>query len=283
MIHKKPYNSINYYVSHDDCNSLLNIFSYNSFFHLNEASIKWDQLSWDHNRDVEMQKKAVRNAFTLLMMSAGVPMFAGGDEFLRSIPEYDENTGLMNLVTLDKDSIYIDWERYNKLQQLLRSGDPSADSYISDSDGLYTFEFLKRIINFRKCHPCLRPDEYYRGTVNSLTGLKDITWYSKDGYEIDGQEWDGQDFIAYRVDSGGERVSNPEDKAVSIYVAYNRSPVDMDIRLPENVQGKRWYRIADTDNSNGWMTGLRNFDGGKTELYNHYRIHDRSVLVLTEK
>jgi len=62
----KPSSSINYIVSHDGF-TLRDVFSYSA-----------GSNSWDHDQAHWQQRKAVRNALTILMVSAGVPMITGG-------------------------------------------------------------------------------------------------------------------------------------------------------------------------------------------------------------
>ncbi|MBP2656605.1 MAG: glycogen debranching enzyme [Firmicutes bacterium] len=283
IIQKSPWNSINYFVSHDDCNSLRNVFSYNSFWHLDEAKEHDDQISWDQGGDIELQKKAVRNAFTLLMLSPGVPMFAGGDELFREIPPYNPGVGKMNMVSVDTPEVYLDFKKYNEMKDYLNTGDiKTANQVIESDNNLYTFSFVKNLIKFRHSHESLRPSSYFTGTVLA-NGLKDITWYKEDGNVLSNNDWDGTDFIAYRINSQFEKVQNSNDKADSIYIAYNRSPQEINVHFPKNLSGKYWYRVLDTDNTNGWMTQHINFDNGSTLLETEYTLHERSVLVLVEK
>ncbi|HEX3047470.1 MAG TPA: alpha-amylase family glycosyl hydrolase [Bacillota bacterium] len=284
IIRKKPWNSINYFVSHDDTNCLRNVFTYNSFWHLDESEEKPDQISWDQLGDPESQKKSIRNAFTLLMLAAGVPMFTGGDEIFRAIPPYKPGVGKMNLVSVDAPEVYLDFKQYNEMIDRQHAGDQNAaNQLIESNDQLYTFAFVQNLINFRNKHQSLRRENYFTGEILS-NGLADITWYKADGNQPSGTDWDQPDFIAWRINAQLENVQNPDDKAESIYVAYNINPGETQVQFPANVGGKRWYRVLDTDNTGGWMTKRHNFDGGQTLLENNkYTMHGRSMVVLVEK
>lgn len=284
IIRKFPWNSINYFVSHDDCNSLRNIFSYNEFFHLNEAVVKNDQITWNQDFFPPLQKKAVLNAFTCMMFSTGVPMFTGGDEFFRPISPFRQGIGRMNMVSVDGPDGYVNFQLYNKLSVLRNSNnDYEAEDMTISFDELYVFDFVKNLINFRSKHECLRFHNYFTGEVNPANKLKDITWYQSNSKEIEGSNWDAGDFIAYRINAEFENLQDDADKIYSIYFAYNRSPRMQNVILPANLQNKRWYRLIDTDNTNGWMSNMRNFDGGNTLLEYEYTMHERSILVLVEK
>lgn len=284
IIGKKPWNSINYIMSHDDCNSLRNLFSFNAFFHLDEAVIKYDQISWDQGGNVEKQKKAVRNAFALLMLSAGVPMFAGGDELFRAIPPYSSGIGKMNMVSVDSPDIYVDFRKYNEMKKYMEEGNYDAVNHLCKAvDALNIFRFVKDLIQFRSRHECLRPFNYFSGDINPQNGLKDIAWYKDDGGEISGTDWHGSDFIAYRINARFENIQNEGDRVDSIYVAYNRSPDDRNILLPQNLDGKRWHMIFDTDNFYELVAEHRESDAGNVLPGSGYKLHERSVLVLVEK
>lgn len=283
-IKKGPWNSINYIVSHDDCNCLKNIFTYNRFFQLQAGNIKDNQISWDQGGSEEAQQKAVRNALTLLLLSAGVPMLAAGDEFFRTIPAYDTGIGKMNMVAVDHVEAYVNFAKYNEMKKLLAvAEEEAANQLIETSAELYVFLFVKNLIQFRNKHECLRPDGYFSGQVALENGLKDIAWYKADGSENSGLDWNESDFLAYRINAQGERVKDIGDHVESIYVAYNRSPRGIDVVFPKECVGKSWFRVLDTDNTNGWMFPQRNFDDGKTLMGKEYYLHERSIVVLLEK
>lgn len=284
FVGKHPWCSINYIVSHDDCNSLRNLFSYNIYYHLTEGVKKSDQISWDQGGSLEEQKKAVRNAFVLLMLAAGVPMFTGGDELFRAIPPYEPGIGQMNLVWVDRPEVYLNFENYHRYRILLKQGDKvRAKQLLTECDDLYLWFFVKQLIHFRHQHPSLRPERFLGEKVDPVNGLAELTWYRADATVINIKDWQDCDFLAFRVNASNESHSGQDEPVESIYLAYNRSPWDYSIILPPNVRGKRWYRVLDTDNTGGWMTPQYNFDGGRTRLDRDYLLHQRSILVLVEK
>ncbi|MBN1981959.1 MAG: hypothetical protein JW795_10520 [Chitinivibrionales bacterium] len=285
IVAKRPWNSINYLVSHDDCNCLSNIFSYNQFFHLSEAVVKFDQITWDQAGNVESQRKAMRNALTFLSFSAGVPMFCGGDELFRRIDAYGNGVGRMNMVSVDSGQAYVDFSQYNALKHLQQQGARAeADAALLYSDALYLFYFVQKLLNFRRRHECLRPTHYFTGELNEKNGLADIGWYTYNGVlNNNSTDWDRVDFFGVRINACSEKVHAKSDKIESIYLAYNPSQSDRYMLLPKNIAGKKWYRLLDTDNTDGWMLAHRNFDGGTTLLGSEYKLHDRSVVVVIEK
>nr|WP_026251769.1 hypothetical protein [Streptomyces sp. SID8377] len=98
------------------------------------------------------QRKAARNGFALLMLSAGTPMMTGGDETLRSTRCNN------NPYNLDSAT---NWLRRS----------PTADQS--------TFRtYAQRLITFRKAHPALRPAAFYSAADNNGNGLGQLNWFT---------------------------------------------------------------------------------------------------------
>jgi glycogen operon protein len=180
-------------------------------------------MSWDQGGNAADQRKAARNGFALLMLSAGTPMITGGDEFLRTMRCNN------NPYNLDSTA---NWLSY--------MWDPTQKTFNT---------FAKRLMTFRRDHPALRPSEFYRADDTNGNGMEQLTWYKPDGSLADNTFWDNQNnyAIAYRLD--GTEFSDP---ASAIYVAYNGWSQDMDFNLPPPGNNKKWYRVMDTS---GWNEG----------------------------
>jgi glycogen operon protein len=88
-----------------------------------------DNKSWDHGGDAAARRQAQRTGLALVMLSAGVPMIAGGDETGRSTRCNN------NPYNLDSMGSWLDWV----------DGDTSVST------------FSQRLFAFRAAHPELRP------------------------------------------------------------------------------------------------------------------------------
>lgn len=256
---RKPWHSVNFIVAHDGF-SLRDLYEFND----RRNGQPWpfgpsdggstNNISWDQGGDPAKQRQAARNALAILMLSAGVPMFTGGDEMYRT--QYGNN----NPYNLDSDKNHLDW---------------------SDAERFpHFFGYAKKLMAFRNAHPCLRPAEFFTGRDSNGNGLKDITWLRNNAAEADGPYMDNTNnhFLAYRID--GTELG---DSVSSIYVAYNGWQGDVTALLPTNATGKRWYRVADTDT---WMEDQDNFEEpGNEDLLNgpSYKVNPRSILLLIEK
>jgi glycogen operon protein len=256
---RKPWHSVNFLVAHDGF-CLRDLYAFNE----KKNNQPWpfgpsdggsdNNLSWDQGGDATLQRQAARTGFALLMLSAGVPMFTGGDEMYRT--QFGNN----NPYNVDSEKNWLDWTLPARFPRFLA--------------------YVKKLLAFRHAHPALRPEEFFTGRDANANGLKDITWLRDDGVEADPSYFDDPDkhFLAYRVDGteGGDPVS-------SVYVAYNGWSGDVTTRLPTNLPGKKWFRAADTA---AWMEEQDNFENpGGEELMDGatYRLNPRSVLLLIER
>ncbi len=256
---RKPFHSLNFLVAHDGF-CLRDLYSFNS--KQNNQPFPFgpsdggndNNIAWDQGGDAALQRQAARNGLALLMLSAGVPMITGGDEMYRT--QFGNN----NAYNLDSEKNHLDWEDATRFPRFL--------------------SYSKKLIAFRRAHPALRPAEFFKGTDTNNNGRKDITWFRNSGAEADSGYMDNAEnhFLAYRLD--GTELG---DSAASLYVAYNGWSGEVTATLPANTTGKRWFRVADTDQ---WMEDQDNFEApGAEEPLNNptYKLHPRSILVLLEK
>jgi isoamylase len=248
-----PSHSINYLASHDGF-TLRDLYSYSG-----------DGFAWDHHGDRAEQRKAVRNALTILMVSAGVPMIMGGDELFRTLH------GRTNTAAVDDPSVYLDWNSI--AGAAARAGEARGLA----ADEVLIYRFAANVLGFRNSHLALRPGAYYSGALSSQTGLRDIAWYGSEGGELSGGAWSdpARQFLGFRVD--GKRV---KDSASSIFVGYNRGEAGVDLRLPLNLPGEKWYRVSD---SSGWMEPAGNWESPGTLIDGQYLLHGRGIAIFVER
>jgi isoamylase len=226
-----------------------------------------DEDSWDNGGNGVAQRQAARTGFALLMLSGGVPIFNGGDEFLRTIQCNN------NPYNLDSSGNWLNWSLSTDQQNFLA--------------------FAKGMIQFRKNQPTLRPDVYYTGSDTNGNYLGGLDWFGADkSYRNDnnaGNWWNatnaspdaqGQNrTMAWRYDgsqNGGGDV---------ILVLYNGEPVGRNFVLPWTGPGKNtWCRVTDTSS---WAEGPSQVDlnasvcvGGENASYG---VNGRAVVVMVAK
>ncbi|MEW6734427.1 MAG: isoamylase, partial [Acidobacteriota bacterium] len=258
---RQPWNSVNFITAHDGF-TLKDLYSYN----VKNNSQAWpygpsdggedNNLSWDQGGVAQDQRKAARNGFAFLMISAGTPMIVGGDEYLRSL------NGNNNPYNLDSS---INWLNY---------------SWSTDQTNFNTF--AQRLMAFRKAHTALRPVNFYSAVDNNGNVMEQLRWFKPDGAVADAGYFDNSNnhAIGFRIDG-----SEFGDSASAIYIAYNGWSGDVNFTLPWPGNGKNWYRVMDTSNWNeGGNTvvvpGSEAFIGGE---YTNYLLRGRAVLLLIAK
>jgi glycogen operon protein len=150
----RPFETVNYITCHDGF-TLYDTVAYNEKRnwpngHGNtdgtSENLSWN-CGWEGDDDLpatvlSLRERQARNFFCLLMLANGVPMFAAGDEFLRT------QRGNNNPYNQDNETSWLDW------------------SCIKRHAGFH--RFAKRMIAFRKTHPSLGRPRFWRG---------DVRWY----------------------------------------------------------------------------------------------------------
>ncbi len=258
---RKPWNSVNFMVAHDGF-TLNDLYAYNS----KQNNQPWpygpsdggddNNHSWNQAGIVAHQRRAARTGMAFMMLSAGVPMFNGGDEALRT--QFGNN----NVYNLDSPANWLYWTRSTI----------EAD-----------FEtFTRRMIAFRKAHPALRPLNFYAGNDTNGNVMEQLRWFKPDGAQADAAYFNNgsNHAIAWRIDGsefGG--AGNP------IYVAYNGWSGNVNFTLPWPGSGKQWYRVTDTATWNEGPNTVANpgseaLIGGEWTVYG---VEARSLLVLIAK
>jgi glycogen operon protein len=102
-----------------------------------------------------LRRRQLRNAWTLLMLSHGTPMFVAGDEFART------QGGNNNAYNQDNETSWIDWNRRDEWGDLE--------------------DFVHRLIAFRSTHRVLWRDDWWSGDVEwfGASGSPDLAPHSR--------------------------------------------------------------------------------------------------------
>jgi glycogen operon protein len=215
-----------------------------------------DNHSWDQGGIAADQRRAARNGFAFLMLSAGTPMITGGDEFLRT--QYCNN----NVYNLDSNKNWLD--------------------YALSTDAQTYKTFAERLIAFRKAHPALRPAYFYSSGDGNGNVMEQIRWFKPDGGVADSAYMGSSSnhAIAWRLD--GTELGDP---ASALYIAYNGWSGNIEFTLPWPGSGKSWYRVMDTCN---WAEGANQVSSPGAEPFvggewAKYGMCGRSVLLLIAK
>jgi isoamylase len=215
-----PENSVNFITVHDGF-TLNDLVSYNAKH--NEANGEGNRdgidenLSW--NCGVEgpttdpgieaLRARQIRNFFTILMLSRGVPMMLGGDEIRRT------QGGNNNAYNQDNPTSWFDWTLTASNRDVLR--------------------FFQRMIAFRKAHPQLSQPYFYRGEINER-GLPDITWHGTRLHSPGFGDPEARALACTIAGFGGSQ---------DLHVMMNMFWKPLDFELPGQ-PGCTWGRVIDT-------------------------------------
>ncbi len=171
---KRPYASINFVTAHDGF-TLNDLVSYNDKH--NEANGEGNRdgdnnnNSWncgvegptDDPKIKDLRERQKRNFLATLLLSQGVPMINGGDEFSRT------QQGNNNAYCQDNEISWFNW-KWTPEQETL-------------------FEFTRKLTEFRRDHAVFRRPKYFAGKRIRGSDVKDITWFNPNGAEMTEADW----------------------------------------------------------------------------------------------
>lgn len=162
---------------------------------------------------LELRNRQMRNAWCMLLLSAGTPMILAGDEFCNS------QAGNNNPYCLDNEITWLDWKGY-------KSGKSEM------------FQFVKDLIAFRKKHKILHMKQELSLTDSLSCGFPEISYHSSSAWygELDGQN------RKIGVMYCGKYAKEDE----LIYIAYNMHWMEHTFALPALPGGYGWKVALDT-------------------------------------
>jgi isoamylase len=233
---RKPSASINFITAHDGF-TLCDLVSYNDKH--NEANGDNNSDGADNNDSWNMgaegptddeaintlRERQTRNFLTTLMLSQGVPMLSGGDEFARS------QMGNNNCYCQDNELTWYDWKLDAPRQRLL--------------------EFTSKLIQLRKDHPNLHRRRFFQDRKIRGSVVRDILWLGPDGNEVSDDAWSSANkSIAVMLNGQTLGVMDEEGAPVvddSFLILVNASDQGVEYVLPSPPNKTPWRQVLDTE------------------------------------
>ncbi len=171
---RKPNASINFITCHDGF-TLQDLVSYNDKH--NEANGEEnrdggnDNNSWncgvegpsDDPAVIALREKQKRNLIVTLLLSQGVPMLNGGDEFGHT------QGGNNNTYCQDNEITWLSWELDDRQKKFL--------------------EFVKHVIVIWRTQPVFQRRNFFAGRSIRGSDIKDISWLGPDGLDMNDEAW----------------------------------------------------------------------------------------------
>lgn len=260
---RKPVHSINFITAHDGF-TLNDLVTYNQKHNADNGEGNRDgndnNLSYNYGyegptvnpRIENLRSQQIRNFFTTLLLSQGVPMFAYGDEVRRT------QGGNNNAYCQDNEISWFNWKDVE--------------------DNATTLDFVQNLIALRNQHPVFHRRAFFGGASTSqFNEPPDISWFNYDGTVPDWKKMNRN--LGFRL---GGRAAGLLGDDNDFFVAMNMDIHDMTITVPKPSSGRKWYRTIDTSISNRTAILL----GGEEETLHsqeHYVLVANSILVLISK
>lgn len=240
---KRPHASINFITCHDGF-TLRDLVSYDKKH--NEANEEGNRDGESHNRSwncgiegetddpevLQLRGRQQRNFLATLMLSQGVPMMLGGDEFGRT------QQGNNNTYCQDNPLSWLDWQ--------LRS--PYA----------WLLNFTQQLIAFRRQHPVFRRRDWFQGRALHGSGISDIGWFNPDGSELSEAQWHDGSAKSLNVFLNGQEIPSPDAHGNrilddSFLMFFNAQPEALTFVIPENLRSRSWKVVLDTKLEAGFL------------------------------
>jgi glycogen operon protein len=259
---RHPGASVNFITAHDGF-TLRDLVSYNEKH--NEANGEGEadgesyNRSWNCGAEGETDDPAVlalrhrqqRNFLATLLLSQGVTMLLGGDEFGRT------QHGNNNAYCQDNEISWFDWD--------------DVDTGLLD--------FTRRLIALRREHPVLRRRRWFQG--RSIRGSLDLGWFKPDGTEMGDDDWDAGAASSVGVFLNGDAITDRDRRGQrvtddSFLLLFNGQGDTTEWTLPKQ-WGQWWELVAETADLDreGAAAAGEVFDGSSP-----LTVGDRSVVIL---
>jgi glycogen operon protein len=233
---RRPYASINFVTAHDGF-TLHDLVTYEK---------KHNDANGEHNRDgtdenkswncgVEgettdpaiqrLRRRQQRNLLATLLLSAGVPMLAAGDELDRT------QNGNNNAYCQDNATSWVEWQRHTDAGDLL--------------------SLTRRLLALRNAHPVFRRRAFFLGMPVHGSGAKDIGWFGpKGGEEMEDGDWSAPGRTLGVFLNGDEIVGRgPRGERVvdeSFLILLHAAPEPIDFTLPGAPWATGYVMLVDT-------------------------------------
>ena len=169
---------------------------------------------------IELRQRQMKNAFIMLLFSAGTPLILAGDEFLNS------QGGNNNPYCIDGETTWLNW----------KTSPQAADMT----------KFVKKLIRYRQCHKILHMEKQLYASDSLSCGYPDISYHGNSAWYQGMENYNRHVGIMFCTRYDGL----PHDEGYElIYIGYNMHFEEHSLALPNLPEKSVWeVRISsDTD------------------------------------
>lgn len=233
---RTPYASINFITAHDGF-TLRDLVSYDE---------KHNEANQDDNRDGtddnnswnsgvegptgdpkinQLREQRMRAFLATLLLSQGVPMIAGGDEFGRT------QKGNNNCYCQDNELSWFSWNHGDSEKRLI--------------------DFTCKLVRLRLSHPNLHRRKFFQDRKIIGPDAADLRWYGADGKLMQDDAWDQPWILSLAFVLNGKTLEVTDENGDpivddSFLLLVNAYHEGVEFRLPAAEPGASWRRILDT-------------------------------------
>ncbi|RYQ10465.1 glycogen debranching protein [Bifidobacterium pseudolongum subsp. globosum] len=240
---RKPVASVNFVTAHDGF-TLNDLVSYNNKH--NEANGEDNRDGESHNRswncgvegpttirDVnELRHRQMRNMFSTLLLSQGIPMICGGDEVART--QLGNNNGYCQ----DNEISWTHWKLKDYQKDMC--------------------EFVAKLVHLRLEHPVLHRRRFFMGRDANMApdALPQVEWFDHNGNIMDLEAWSNTHAFSIMVFLNGSDIPEPDWYGNTMVdndfiLIFNAHYEPIMFTLPDEQYGRKWKLIVDTHNPKG--------------------------------
>jgi glycogen operon protein len=174
-----------------------------------------------------LRERQMRNFLTTLMLSQGVPMLAGGDEFSRS------QKGNNNCYCQDNELTWFEWDLDAPRKRLL--------------------QFTSGLIHMRLDHPNLHRRRFFQDRKIRGSLVRDIAWYGTDGNELSDQAWEEEWNKSIGLLLNGKTLGVMDDDGQPVeddtfLFLINASDQGVEYVIPDSPNKLPWRQVINTEN-----------------------------------
>lgn len=171
---------------------------------------------------VELRKRQMKNALTMLFMAQGTPLIYSGDEFGNT------RFGNNNPYCQDNETGWVKWNR--------------------NGSGEAVFSYVKDMIRLKKEHPILHCPNELKILDYIGCGYPDLSYHGAKAWM---PELDYYSRHAGAMYCGCYAKSRNGEEDNFFYVAYNMHWISHTFALPQLPKGMEWHLLADTGSDGG--------------------------------
>ncbi|OZG69041.1 glycogen debranching protein [Bifidobacterium eulemuris] len=240
---RRPVASVNFITAHDGF-TMNDLVSYNDKHNMANGEGNRDgesnNRSWNCGvegptsiHDVnELRARQMRNMFSTLLFSQGIPMICGGDEVART------QQGNNNAYCQDNEISWTDWNVTEDKKDL--------------------FDFVSKLIHLRLDHPVLHRRRFFTGREpgDDSNMIPQVEWFDHTGSIMDLADWQNTHALSMMIYLNGSDIPETDwygNRMVDndFILIFNAHYEPIQFTLPDERYGRKWKLIVDTHNPKG--------------------------------